>query len=208
MRTIQRGPTPSCLAQQPAGQDWRVFMGTRCHASVHNSLRQEQQGLCSYCEIQIRDNDDHIEHMEPRSQNQARTYDYANFTLSCNGGAIEHCGHYKDDRAHNPDYAWDDTRFVPPHDPATAKLIQYLPDGSITPTEENPGKATYLIGYLGLNCARLNYRRREHARNLINTLGDQPEQYLITWLRQDHLQVDANGRLNQFYSLSKQILEP
>lgn len=208
MRTIQRGPTPSCLAQQPAGQDWHVFMGTRCHTSVHNSLRQEQQGLCCYCEIQVRDNGGHIEHMEPRSRNQARTYDYTNLTFSCNGGTIEHCGHYKDDRAHNPGYAWDDARFVPPHDPATAKLFQYLPDGSITPMAEDLDKATYLIGYLGLDCARLTHRRREHARSLVDTLGDQPDQGLVAWLRQDHLQVDESGQLKQFYSLSQQILEP
>ena len=208
MRTIQRGPTPQCLAMQPADQDWGGFMGTPCHASVHDSLRQEQHELCCYCEIEIRVNDAHIEHMEPRSQNQSRNYDYTNLALSCNGGTVEHCGHYKDNRKHNTGHTWDCTRFVLPDDPITVSLFFYLPDGYITPTEEDPDTADYLIGYLGLNCARLTHRRREHARALIDTVGDQSEPDLVAWLRQEYLHADGDGRLEQFYSLSKQILEP
>ena len=182
-------------------------MGTPCHMSVDAALRREQLGLCCYCEMKVGDNDGHIEHMVPRSADQTRTYDGANLAISCNGGIIKHCGHYKDNRARNPKYAWDNARFVPPHDPMTVKLIQYLPDGSAVPTEEHPGKSTYLIGYLGLNCPRLTYRRQAHARTLINTLGEQPENDLVTLLQQEYLQGDAKGRLKQFYSLSKRILE-
>jgi hypothetical protein len=39
-------------------------------------------------------------------------------------------------------------------------------------------------------------------------MGDQPGQDLVDWLRQEYLQTDPNDRLKQFYSLSKQILEP
>ena len=208
MRTIQRDPIPECLAQQPANQEWRAFMETPCHTSVHKSLEQEQRGLCCYCEIKIGSEDGHIEHMEPRSQNKSRTHDYTNLALSCNGGTIEHCGHYKDNRTYNPEHTWNSTQFVPPHDPVTVKLLRYLPDGSILPTEEDPQRANYLIGYLGLDCARLAHRRREHARNLIDTVGDQPDSNVVAWLQQQYLHADGDGRLKQFYSLSKQILEP
>ena len=207
MRTIQRGPIPECLAQQRANQDWAAFMETPCHTSVHDSLKQEQQGLCCYCEIEVRADDGHIEHMEPRKRNQSRIHDYTNLALSCNGGTIEHCGHYKDNRKYNPGYTWDSTRFVPPHDPVTVKLLRYLSDGSIIPTGEDPHKANYLIGYLGLDCARLTHRRREHARILIDTVGDQPDPDVIAWLRQEYIHADKDGRLMQFYSLSKQLLE-
>ena len=86
------------------------------------------------------------------------------------------------------------------------QVFFYLSDGYITPTEEDPDTADYLIGYLGLNCARLTHRRLEHARALIDTVGDQPD--LVAWLRQEYLHADGDGRLKQFYSLSKQILEP
>ena len=180
-------------------------MLTPCHGDLHQSLRQEQQGLCCYCELEVEDLDGHIEHMEPRSHNRARTYDYSNLAISCNGGHTEHCGHYKDNKS---GHSWDAGRFLPPHHPITSELFEYLFDGSVQETGRDTGKASYLINYLGLDCARLTDRRRAHARNLIDTLGDQPDQELVDWLRGEYLQTDANDRLKQFYSLTKQILEP
>lgn len=205
MKTINRSAAPACLAGQPQGQDWYIFMGTQCHGDVRQNLRQEQNGLCCYCELEVEDGDGHIEHMEPRSRNQARTYDYSNLAISCDGGHTEHCGHYKDNKS---GHAWDAARFLPPHDPVTAGLFEYLLDGSVRVTPNDPEKASYLIDYLGLGCSRLTDRRRAHARILIDTLGAQPDQDVIDWLRQEYLQTDANDRLKQFYSLSKQILEP
>lgn len=205
MKTITRSAEPACLAGQPHGQDWRTFMLTACHGDLHQNLRQEQKGLCCYCESEVEDGNGHIEHMEPRSRNRARTYDYSNLAMSCNGGHIEHCGHYKDNKS---GHSWDAARFLPPHNPVTAGLFEYLLDGSVRVTPNDPGKASYLIDYLGLGCSRLTDRRRAHARILIDTLGAQPDQDVIDWLRQEYLQTDANDRLKQFHSLSKQILEP
>ncbi|WP_420474278.1 retron system putative HNH endonuclease [Noviherbaspirillum sp. ST9] len=207
MRTVQRQAGPVCLDQQPPHQDWGAFIGTACHVTLATSLRMEQLGLCCYCESEVAENDGHIEHMEPRSRNQTRIYDYANLAISCNGGAVEHCGHYKDDRKKNPKHAWDAARFSGPHDPATTSLFCYLPNGAITPTTSDPAKANYLIGYLGLDCPRLNERRKQHARDLIDTLGDQPDSALVNWLRQEYLQIAPDGHLRQFHSLSKAILE-
>lgn len=180
-------------------------MSTPCHGDLHNNLRQEQNGLCCYCESEINDDDGHIEHMEPRGRNQARTYDYSNLAISCNGGKIEHCGHYKDNRS---SHSWDAGHFVPPHDPIAAGLFEYLPDGSVQANPTDLERSSYLIKYLGLDCARLTDRRRAHAQSLIDTLGDQPDQALIEWLLLEYLQTDNNDCLKQFYSLSRQILEP
>lgn len=208
MRTIKRSAAPVCLGQQPNHRDWRDFMGTPCHAALNDVLRREQQGLCCYCESEVADTDGHIEHMAPRNSSPERTYDYANLAISCNGGPVDHCGRHKDDRKKNPHHVWDAARFSPPHDPATASLFQYLPHGGIAPTNVKKAQATYLIGYLGLDCARLNERRKQHARDLIDTLGDQPDPDIVNWLRQDYLQTDTSGRLKPFHSLSKAILEP
>lgn len=205
MKTITRSAELACVADQPQGQDWYTFMRTQCHGDLRQNLWQEQKGLCCYCELEVEDGDGHIEHMEPRSRNQARTYDYSNLAISCNGGHTEHCGHYKDNKS---GHSWDARRFLPPHDPVAAELFEYLLDGSVQATTKDPAKASYLINYLGLDCSRLTDRRRAHARMLIDILGDQLDQDLIDWLRQEFLQTDANDRLKQFYSLSKQILEP
>ena len=208
MKTIQRRAAPVCLGQQPLNQDWGAFIGTPCHGRVDAELRLEQQGLCCYCESAIVPDNSHIEHMEPRSSNAARTYDYDNLAISCNGGRGEHCGHHKDDRHRNPDVAWDVQTFSPPHAPHTCTLFSYLPNGAIEPSLVAEEKAKYLIGYMGLDCARLNDRRRQHARNLVAMLGDACDPDILTWLRQDYLQTDANGCLKPYYSLSKAILEP
>ena len=209
MRTIERGSAPQCLTQQPADQDWRQFMGTECHATVHDCLCLEQHGICCYCELETYADDRHIEHMEPRSKKRSRIYDYANLALSCNGGAEnQHCGHYKDKGPSKAGYKWDNSRFLPPHDPLTVKLFQYLFDGSIVPTEEDADRGTYLIDYLGLNCPRLTDRRGAHARALIDTIGEARDPELMEWLVEEYLHVGDDGRLKQFHSLSRRILEP
>ena len=208
MRTIQRRAAPACLAKQPGQQDWGVFIGSQCHAQIDAELRQEQQGLCCYCESTAAPADSHIEHLEPRKNNAARTYDYTNLAISCNGGKGEHCGHYKDNRHRNPTCAWSAQKFSAPHHPQTSAMLCYLPNGAITPAALAKDKAEYLIAYLGLDCARLNERRRQHAALVVETLGDASDPAIINWLYQEYLGPDANGCLKPYHSLSKALLEP
>ncbi len=203
MRTISQTSTPPpCLTEQPAGQDWYAFMQTPCHALVADSLRGEQQHLCCYCEVEIAEADSHVEHLVPRSQDAARTYDYGNLAASCNGGAgyIRHCGHRK-----GRDY--DSAMFVSPHSSATESLFSYGIDGSIAPADtQSPATAEYMRALLGLDCPSLNGRRHQHARQLIETLGMTPAPALIAWARTYYLQPDAAGKLQQFPSLSRTLL--
>lgn len=208
MRTISRRAAPNCLSQQSGQQSWADFMGTPCHSSVDAELRLEQQGLCCYCESTVALGNSHIEHLEPRKANTGRWYDYANLAISCNGGIGEHCGHYKDDRRRNPTGAWDAQKFLAPHDPQTGNLFRYLPNGSVAATAVSHDTAAYLIAYLGLNCARLTERRRQHAKIIVDTLGECDEPSIVNWLRQEYLQVDAAGCLKPYLSLSKALLEP
>jgi len=211
MRTITRNPNPpACLAQQPAAQEWRAFMGTPCHQQVGDSLREEQHHVCCYCEVEIQPTDCHIEHMVPRSARPGHDYDYVNLAASCDGGAVEHCGRFKDDRHQNPGHRYDPALFCTPHDPGTVRLFQYLPNGSVTPATgldpQDASKADYMIGYLGLKCARLTGRRRAHALQLIDTLGPNPDPALVQWAIDYYLNPDPQNRLRQFVSLSRRIL--
>jgi uncharacterized protein (TIGR02646 family) len=209
MRTISRNAPPSCLASQPPGQDWAIFARTPCHPAVAASLREEQKYLCCYCELEIKHGDCHIEHMAPRSVEPARTYDYANLASSCNGGKIEHCGHFKDNSHWNPGYAYDASLFCTPHDPATVDLFEYLIDGTIgKAAAANAIKAEYMIGYLGLDSPRLTRQRNKHARDLVDKLGPNPQPATIAWAISCYLQPDIQGRLKQFHSLSKAIIQP
>jgi uncharacterized protein (TIGR02646 family) len=211
MRTIARNPNPpACLTQQPANQDWGTFMQTPCHRLVGESLREEQHHVCCYCETTITPNDSHIEHMVPRSANPGHDYEYQNLAESCDGGTVEHCGRFKDDRHQNPHYAYDAALFCIPHDPATCRLFRYLTTGDVV---ASPGtdaadqqKAAYMIGYLGLGCPRLTGRRRAHARQLMSTLGPNPDPVVKAWAVTYYSQPDQNGRLQSFQTLSRTIL--
>jgi uncharacterized protein (TIGR02646 family) len=205
MRTITRNPAPACLGRQPKAQAWVDFMGTQCHIEVANSLLVEQCYLCCYCELEINVANSHIEHMEPRSAGPGRAYDYSNLASSCNGGHVEHCGHYKDDQHRNPGHAWDPSRFCAPHDPGTVRRIAYLIDGSVRAAHGDHA-AEYVVGYLGLDCARLRERRMAHARAVVDTLGPTPQPDMVAWATGYYLQPDA-GRLRQFHSLSRTVLQ-
>ena len=211
MRTIARNPNPpACLAQQPANQDWGTFMQTECHRLVGESLREEQHHVCCYCESAITPADSHIEHMVPRSANLGQDYDYQNLVASCDGGTVEHCGRFKDDRHQNPGFTYDPALFCIPHDPATCRLFRYLTTGAVVATPDigaaDQRKAGYMIGYLGLGCPRLTGRRRAHARQLMNTLGSNPDPAVMAWAVAYYLQPDPDGRLQSFQSLSRTIL--
>lgn len=211
MRTITRTPNPpECLAQQPADQDWGTFMRTECHGLVGESLRAEQHHVCCYCEASITPADSHIEHMVPRSANHGHDYDYQNLAASCDGGTVEHCGRFKDDKHRNPGFAYDAALFCIPHDPATCRLFRYLITGDVIASRDvdasGQQKATYMIGYLGLGCPRLNGRRHAHARMLMNTLGPNPDPAVVEWAVAYYLQPDQDGRLQSFHTLSGALL--
>jgi hypothetical protein len=63
-----------------------------------------------------------------------------------------------------------------------------------------------MIGYLGLGCPRLTGRRRAHARQLMNTLGPDPDPAVVQWAIDYYLQPDRDGKLQSFNSLSRTIL--
>jgi uncharacterized protein (TIGR02646 family) len=212
MRTIIKTQTPpSCLGNQPSGQDWGDFIKTPCHALVSDSLRKEQDNLCCYCEAEVKSDNSHVEHLVPRSTNAGLTYDYTNMASSCNGGnTMDHCGCFKDDCHQNPYFHYDHSLFCSPRNTATCGLFQYLASGDIMPPDQLPSqdkeKTKYMIGYLGLNCSTLQGCRHRHAKQLIKTLGANPNQHLIKWAVDFYLQPDSNGKLRQYHSLSRMIL--
>ena len=212
MKTINQTPTPpACLARQPQAQDWYAFMQTTCHALVADSLRNEQQRLCCYCETEIEASNSHIEHLIPRAYPGApNPYQYSNLASSCNGG--QHCGHFKDDRHRNPQhYHHVPATFSSPHDPATESLFEYTARGEVKPANGLPFtetvKANYMIKHIGLDGSALTGRRRDHARKLIATLGKSPDLPILQWAMNYYLQPDGSGNLRQFHSLSHTLLK-
>lgn len=111
----------------------------------------------------------------------------------------------------NPNYRYDASNYCSPCDPNTYRLFMYLTTGEIQAAEglspRDCEKAEYMIGYLGLDCARLSGRRENHARTLINTLGTNPDLELLQWAVDYYLQPDSQGKVKAYISLSKVILQ-
>jgi len=107
-----------------AGEKGSWNLSKHVREVVTESLLISQKHLCAYCESRIYSNKDidirgnqHIEHIIERHDKPEHTYNYQNFTLSCEGGRFRatakevnieksirvesiSCGHYKTDHFH------------------------------------------------------------------------------------------------------------
>ena len=156
---------------------------------IQKSLLPAQDYLCSYCEIELARGEAelgyHVEHIEPKSINPSRTFDFSNLLISCfkSGGEIlpSHddpqpisCGHAKKN-------TFDSLLFIKPTDLNCENYFYYELDGRITPhsnlAADQISQAEYTIDLLHLNCRRLKRARHDMISEdleKINNLLDNP----------------------------------
>ncbi|EMX2874236.1 TIGR02646 family protein, partial [Salmonella enterica] len=119
---------------------WHRF-GRENKAALMTLLLNEQYHLCCYSEIRadLRGLGYHIEHVENKSQQPARTFDYQNFAASAldseNGlpqlGINAFGGH-----AQGKNKSVDMAKFIHCHLPDCSRYFAYLSDGRIVPADE------------------------------------------------------------------------
>ena len=144
-----------------ANEDWQpTYENLRDpeKKEVKDSLMKEQGYICCYCECRLTDDDSHIEHFNPRSNNAANPLDYTNMLCSCQNrleqGEPRHCGHLKGD--------WFDNRLlVSPLDPDCEGHFAYTADGKIQPARKSDDAARMTIEKLGLNINKLSAIRKK-----------------------------------------------
>jgi len=144
-----------------ANDDWQPTyedLSSTTKEEVKFSLMQEQGYICCYCERRLTDDDSHIEHFNPRSNNAVNPLDYANMLCSCQNqleqGEPRHCGHLKGD--------WFDNQLlVSPLDPDCGGHFACTADGKIQPARKSDDAATRTIEKLGLNINKLNALRKK-----------------------------------------------
>lgn len=210
MKAYTKSTPPSELdALQLANYSWNTFVQDVSYKLIKQALLAEQQHLCCYCESKL--THCHIEHLQPRNGqygNTALTYDYSNLACSCNGGKERnrHCGHYKGSN-------FDQTKFINPSIDEPDKLFIYNSEGDIdiasNLNELDQNRARYMIQLLNLECPRLNSMRRSHwsaLQDAIQCFIDIGAEEQIDDLALDYLTPDINGKLIQFFSLSRQLL--
>ena len=144
-----------------ANDDWQPTYGDLREPEkkeVKVSLMKEQGHICCYCERQLTDDDSHIEHFNPQSNNAVNPLDYTNMLCSCQDqlkkGEPRHCGNSKDN--------WfDKYLLISPLDSNCERRFAYTADGKIHPANESDDAARKTIEKLNLNIEILNDLRKK-----------------------------------------------
>ena len=132
---------------------------------VKESLMNEQGYICCYCERRLTDDDSHIEHFNPQSNNDVDSLDYINMLCSCQDqlktGEPRHCGISKGnwfdkDLLISPLYSNCEGRFA------------YTADGKIQPANESDNAATMTIKKLKLDIGILNDFRKKTIESFLD----------------------------------------
>ncbi len=190
---------------------WRSFGYKQ---DLLENLLAEQYGLCCYSELRADEEGlgYHVEHVENKSQEPPRTFDYANLAAS----AL----HADDLKRMNADEAFgghakgkiagcDTTRFVSCHQPDCWRFFAYVSDGRIIPSHdlsaEEADCAQYTIDLLNLNSSYLRVLRRSWWGELEDVFYRNESN---GWSIEDLVSIDLalyEGRLRRFFSLTRQF---
>jgi len=179
MRYIKKMNPPDCFQHVVKNilseEDWSEFQNPEKLETAKYIIEKEQQSLCVYCKQRISNypNDYHLEHLKPRSIDKKKnTFDYSNLVVSCNSGKDEKiinvikysgltCGHKKGD-------CYDEQMFLSPVELENISdyfVFDFI-NGSISFSEKDQERATYMIDLLNLNDKGLQIARRNALINL------------------------------------------
>lgn len=183
-------------------------------ATVMNALLAEQYQLCCYSEIRA-DEDGfgyHIEHVENKSQNPPRTFDYTN--LAASALRSEDLPNLNDGEAFGGHASakqgvCDFVRFISCHQPNCARFFAYLSDGRVVPKAGlnaiDRDRTQYTIDTLNLDSPYLQTRRRQWWAELEKLYAEHEEKgWSLPHLAAVDL-VPAGGSLSRFFSLTRQF---
>lgn len=189
--------------------------------TVMQYLLDEQYHLCCYSELRA-DQEGlgyHIEHVENKSQNPSRTFDYGNLAASglCGddlGATVFKGRHTEVFGGHAAGKTGSQApvnmqSFIHPHRPDCRRFFSYLSDGRVVPanglSHVEHGQAQYTIDTLNLNSPFLVTRRQQWWDELDNLYQ---EHVAKGWSLSDLVAVDLvpnNGCLSRFFSLTRQF---
>ncbi len=204
MKYIEKGSEPQELTywKSLASDDWQPeyrSMGSQLKTKVKTALMQEQGYLCCYCERRLTDEDSHIEHFNPQTNDEVDPLDYSNMLCSCQNrlkkGEPHHCGNLKGK-------CFDAELLISPLDPDCENRFLYMADGKIKPLERGDRAADTTITKFGLNIPKLNDLRRKAIEPFIDeVLSDEDLEIFVT----AYLQPESHGVLGEFYMTVKSL---
>lgn len=201
-------------SKEQATSRWKSYSHKN---NLLETLLKEQFFLCCYSEIRadLMSLGYHIEHVEPKSLNPQRTFDYQNLAASAldsendlrSFNTLEQevfAGHAKLDK-------YNANLFISCHQTGCARFFAYLSDGRIVPTlnlnSVDTAKADYTINTLNLNSPYLIVLRQQWWKEL-DALFQQHQQ--DNWSIEHLAAVDLvpiNNKLSPFFSLTRQFFD-
>jgi uncharacterized protein (TIGR02646 family) len=199
----RRHLNPPATAQQ-AKEAWGHF---RRKDKTRDICLSEQHGLCAYSETVLDDTDlgMHLDHVEPKSKNPARTFDHHNLLLSAIDDAkVRHLARQDVFGGHFRGNFYSKTGFIHPLNPDSRRFFHYTSVGTVEPapglSASDARKARYTIAVLNLNAPLLVNRRQHWLEELereIDNLLNHPE--ALAHFAEAEL-CPTNGRLRPFHS--------
>jgi uncharacterized protein (TIGR02646 family) len=198
---------PPVTAEQ-ATTRWKSFNGKD---AVTGYLLSAQYHLCAYSEVRpdLLNLGTHIEHVEPKSANPARTFDCSNLVLS----ALTSESLSKLNRAdvfggHAKLSVYDATLFISCLQPDCSKYFVYLSNGTVEPSKKleqiDQVRAQYTIDLLNLNSPYLVNLRL----NWLDELDKFIDQHIQDDWSLEHLAaidlVPWAGKLSRFFTATRQ----
>jgi len=178
---------------------------------VTNNLLTEQYGLCAYSEIRPDQFglDTHIEHVEPKSANPARTFDYSNLVLSAlSDKDLKNIINNNIFGGHAKLSQYDALLFISCLQTDCARYFVYLSTGKVEPArvlnKAEYKQAEYTINLLNLNSPYLVTQRK----NWLNELDELIDEHIEKEMSLPHLaSIDLlphNEQLSQFFTTTRQ----
>jgi uncharacterized protein (TIGR02646 family) len=216
------------FANAPTPPGWNEFKrAPERREPVKARLREDQRGLCAYCENRLVPEDESVEHFVARASDHARELDWTNLLLCCAGGerplpedlpdagtrydpnSPKTCGHAK---------LANSLPILNPLDiPAFPRLFRFSSEtGAIHPDDDNclaagldANLARQTITVLGLDASRLNRARLSVLDELLNQLATDGDATAFTSARAQEIaaeQIPATGTLPSFFTTIRWIL--
>ena len=203
-RSHQTPPTTS----EQASSRWSSF-GYKADVTGH--LLTEQYGLCAYSEVRPDQLGlgTHIEHVEPKSTNPARTFDYSNLVLSTlSSDDLKIIDKTEVFGGHAKLSQYDALLFISCLQADCTRYFVYLSNGKVEPanalSEAEKQQAKYTIKLLNLNSPYLVNRRF----NWIDELDDLIDEHIRKDMFLPHLaSIDlfpVSDKLSPFFTATHQ----
>ncbi len=198
MKYIEKGKEPEAFTEWKAlaNDDWQPTyddLSGDTKEAVKDALMGEQGRICCYCERRLTDNDSHIEHLRPQSDQSVDPLDYANMLCSCQNrlqkGEPRHCGNLKDN--------WfDKVLLVSPLESGCERRFAFTGDGNVEPALTTDDAAIETINRLGLDIPKLKALRASAIEPFLeeDLSEDDMHQFVM-----GYLQKTGNGLYGEFW---------